>query len=95
MALVPMRGDRRRMDWTVQLVFWHWWVVAVVFVALEIVRPRFVFLWLGFAAAAVGFMLLVFPSTPARAQVVLFGLLAAVSVVAWRRWPCRHTPASE
>lgn len=78
------------MDWAEQVLFWHWWVVAVVFVALEIVRPCFVFLWLSFAAAAVGFMLLVFPSTPVRAQVVLFGLLTAVSVIAWRRYRRDH-----
>jgi len=83
------------MDWTAHVVFWHWWVVAVVLVALEIIRPRFVFLWLGFAAAAVGFMLLAFPSTPVRAQAVLFGLLAAVSVIAWRRYRRNHPNTSE
>jgi membrane protein implicated in regulation of membrane protease activity len=82
------------MDWTAHVVFWHWWVVAAVFVVLEISRPRFVFLWLGFAAAAVGFLLLVFPSTPVRAQLALFGLLAAVSVVAWRRYRRNHPTSS-
>jgi len=77
------------------VVFWHWWVVATVFVVLELVRPRFVFLWLGFAAAAVGFLLLVFPSTPARAQLLLFGLLVAISLVAWRRYRRHHSAASD
>jgi membrane protein implicated in regulation of membrane protease activity len=74
--------------------FWHWWVLAGLLLVLELIRPRYVFLWLGFVAAAVGFLLLVFPSTPPRAQLALFGLLSAVAVVAWRYYRRNHPPAS-
>ena len=72
------------MGWLSHILFWHWWVLAAVLISLEILRPGFVFLWLGFGAAAVGFLLLVFPSTPARAQLALFGLLCLVALAAWR-----------
>ena len=68
------------------ILFWHWWVLAALLVTLEILRPGFIFLWLGFAAAAVGFLLLVFPSTPAGAQLAMFGFLCLVAFVAWRHY---------
>ena len=74
------------MGWLIHILFWHWWVLAAVLVVLEILRPAFIFLWLGFAAAAVGFLLLVFPSTPAGAQLGLFAVLCLVAVAAWWRY---------
>jgi membrane protein implicated in regulation of membrane protease activity len=72
--------------WLIHILFWHWWVLAAALVILEILRPAFIFLWLGFAAAAVGFLLLMFPSTPVRAQLVLFAFLCLVAVAAWWRY---------
>ena len=43
------------------IVFWHWWVLAGLLLLVELAWPRYVLLWLAFAAAAVGFLLLVFP----------------------------------
>lgn len=83
------------MEWMNHIVFWHWWVLACLLLVLELTRPLYVFLWLGFAAAAVGFLLLVFPSTPARAQLVLFGALSWVAVLAWRRYSKTHRSVSE
>ena len=77
------------------IVFWHWWLLAALLLVLELTWPRYVLLWLGFAAAAVGFLMLVFPSTPGRAQLVLFGLLSVVAVVAWRRNRREHPSPPE
>ena len=82
------------MGWMISIEFWHWWVLAGLLVVLELARPRYFFLWLGFVAAAVGFLLLVFPSTPPRAQWALFGLLSAIAIAAWRyyrRGPTRSS----
>jgi len=67
------------------IVFWHWWVLGGLLIILELASPRFFFLWLGFAAAAVGFLLLVFPSVPLGAQCVVFGALSAIALLAWHR----------
>lgn len=78
------------MSWLNQIVFWHWWVLAGLLLVLELTRPVFFFLWLGFAAAAVGFLLLVFPALPVAAQLALFGALFVVVVLAWRRHRSTH-----
>ena len=68
------------------VLFWYWWILAGLLLVLELAWSQYVFLWLGFAAAAVGFLLLVFPSTPLRAQLALFVLLSIVAVSAWRNY---------
>jgi membrane protein implicated in regulation of membrane protease activity len=68
------------------IVFWHWWVLAGLLITLELGSPRFFFLWLGFAAAAVGFLLLVFPSVPLAAQSLVFGALSLIALIAWRHY---------
>ena len=82
------------MDWLSRfdlwVVFWHWWVLAGLLLVLELTTRVFFFLWLSFAAAAVGFLLLVFPSIPGLPQVVLFAVLSLVAVFAWRRHRAAH-----
>lgn len=78
--------------WLTHIQFWHWWVLAGMLVLLELTAPVFFFLWLGFAAAAVGFLLLVFPSIPVKVQLALFGLLSVIALIAWRRYRKMHPP---
>ena len=83
-------GDHRTVAWLNQLApwqisFWHWWVVAGLLLVLEMFVSTFVLLWLGFAAAAVGFLLLVFPTVPEGAQLALFAFLSLIAIAAWRR----------
>jgi len=82
-------------EWLKHIVFWHWWILAGVLLILELSSPVFFFLWLGFAAAAVGFLLLVFPSIPVEAQLVLFGILSIVAVLAWRKYREIRPPVSD
>ena len=60
-----------------------------------ILWPFFFFLWLGFAAAAVGFLLLVFPGLPIEAQLALFAVLSMIAVIAWRKYREVHPPESD
>lgn len=85
-----MPETARVVSWLNQIVFWHWWVLAGLLLVLELTRPVFLFLWLGFAAAAVGFLLLVFPGLSVAAQLALSGALFAVVVLAWRRHRSTH-----
>jgi membrane protein implicated in regulation of membrane protease activity len=82
------------MEWLDHILFWHWWILAGALLILELTSPVFFFLWLGFSAAAVGFLLLVFPGTPVEAQLVLFGVLSFVAVLAWRKYRDVHAPDS-
>ena len=45
------------MEWFDKILFWHWWILAGALLILELTSPVFFFLWLGFSAAAVGFLL--------------------------------------
>ncbi len=83
------------MEWMENIVFWHWWILAGMLLILELTAPVFVYLWLGFSAAAVGFLLLVFPEIPVAAQLVLFGLLSGVAVIAWRKYRVDNPPTSD
>jgi membrane protein implicated in regulation of membrane protease activity len=83
------------MEWLGQIVFWHWWILAGLLLILELTAPAFFFLWLGIAAAATGFLLLVFPSIPLEMQLVLFSVLSVVAVIAWRRYRETHPAESD
>jgi membrane protein implicated in regulation of membrane protease activity len=83
------------MEWFDHIVFWHWWILAGLILILELTAPIFFFLWLGMAAAAVGLLLLVFPSIPLEIQLVLFGALSIVAVLAWRRFREKQRPESD
>lgn len=83
------------MEWLDNILFWHWWILAGALLILELTSPVFFFLWIGFSAAAVGFLLLVFPGLPIEAQLVLFGVLSIVAVLAWRKYREVHPPASD
>jgi membrane protein implicated in regulation of membrane protease activity len=83
------------MEWLSQISFWHWWILAGMLLILELTSPVFFFLWLGFSAAAVGFLLLVFPNLPVEVQLVLFGILSVVAVLAWRKYREARPPTSD
>jgi membrane protein implicated in regulation of membrane protease activity len=83
------------MEWLSQISFWHWWILAGMLLILELTSPVFFFLWLGFSAAAVGFLLLVFPNLPIEMQLVLFGILSVVAVLAWRKYREVNPPISD
>lgn len=82
------------MDWG-PIVFWHWWILSGVLLILELTSPIFFFLWIGIAAAAVGFLLLLIPAMPLEVQLVIFGIMAVVAVVVWRQYRETHPPESE
>jgi membrane protein implicated in regulation of membrane protease activity len=69
-----------------EIVFWYWWVLAVGFLAIELLAPGFFFLWLAVSAFVVGSVLLMIPSTSFEVQLFLFSVLAVASILVWRRF---------
>ena len=69
---------------------WHWWVAAAAFIAIEVFAPGVVFLWLGIAAAVVGFGLLAVPDAGFGMQLLAFALLSVLAVVVGRSYVRRH-----
>jgi membrane protein implicated in regulation of membrane protease activity len=73
-----------------QVEFWHWWVLAVLLIVIEILAPGTFFLWLGLAAGVVGLLLLAFPAMGWQLQVLIFAVLAVAAIYAGRAWLKRH-----
>ena len=68
------------------IVFWYWWVLAVGFLALELIVSGFFFLWLAVSAFVVGAMLLLVAAMGVDVQLLLFSLLAVALLLFWRRY---------
>jgi len=75
----------------IEIEFWHWWVVAAVLGALDMLAQSGVFLWLGVAALMVGLVVFVLPDLSWQAQLLVFAGLAVAALLATRqylkRWP--------
>lgn len=67
-----------------EIEFWNWWVIAVFLIGIEIFAPGAVFLWMGIAAAVVGFVLLAFPETGWHVQLLVFAGVSLVSILVSR-----------
>jgi len=77
------------------IVFWHWWVLAVVLVILEAFVPGTFFLWMGVSATVVGLALLAVPGMGWEYQVFLFAAFAVVSIALWLIRLKKHPTKSE
>ena len=71
-------------DYFSTLLFWHWWVLGLVLVVIEMMAPGFFLLWIGLAAGVTGLILVALPGIGWQLQFLIFGLLAIGSVVAAR-----------
>jgi inner membrane protein len=69
-----------------QLSHWHWWILAVALVILEVFAPGAFFLWLGIAAGVVGALVYLMPSLGWEYQVLAFSLLSVISIIVWRKF---------
>jgi membrane protein implicated in regulation of membrane protease activity len=78
-----------------EIVFWYWWVLAVLFLGLEILVSGFFFLWLAVPAFVVGALLLVMPAMSFDVQLLLFSLLAIAAVIGWWRFSAGKTQSSD
>ena len=72
------------------LLFWHWWLLGLVLVVVEMVAPGFFLLWIGLAAGFTGLILLLVPSLSWQVQFLIFGVLAIGSVMAGRYYIRRN-----
>lgn len=62
--------------------WWHWLVVAMVLVIIEIVAPSFYFLWLATAAGIMTMLTLAMPSLHWETQFLLFGAISIATLLA-------------
>jgi len=65
---------------------YFWWAVGLALMAAETFAPGAFLLWFGFAATAMGFIVLVLPGLSPVWQAVVFAVLSLVSVGIYHRW---------
>ena len=66
-----------------EIVFWHWWILAIVLVILEAFVSGTFLLWMGVSAGVVGAVLLIAPGMGWEYQVLLFAVFSIVSIALW------------
>jgi len=75
--------------------FWHWWIIAVVLVIIEILAPTFFALWMAIAAFLTGVALFLMPEMQWEYQVFLFATLSVISIVVWRHYYIKNPIATD
>ncbi len=72
------------------LDYWHWFILAVVLVILEVFSPGVFFIWIGMAAGIVGIILLAVPELDWHYQLLIFALFSVADILAARFFLLRH-----
>jgi inner membrane protein len=72
------------------LDYWHWFVLAVLLIILEVFSPGVFFIWMGLAAGIVGLVLLAVPDLGWQYQLLIFALLSVADIFAARLILRRH-----
>jgi len=74
------------MEWINDIIYWHWLILAVVMIILEILIPGAYFLWMGVSAIFVGALMYVFPEMVFLVQILIFAMLSVISVMMYRSY---------
>ncbi|MES9969313.1 MAG: NfeD family protein [Candidatus Thiodiazotropha sp.] len=69
------------MQWLTQLNYWHWLILAILLMILEVFSPGAFLLWMGLAAGVVGLLLMLMPDMGWQLQILLFALLSVAAIV--------------
>ncbi|MEE8233610.1 MAG: NfeD family protein [Gammaproteobacteria bacterium] len=74
------------MGWINDIIYWHWLILAVVMIILEMLIPGAYFLWMGVSAIFVGALMYVFPEMVFLVQILIFAVLSVISVVMYKSY---------
>jgi len=68
-----------------QVVFWHWFVLGLILMILELFAPGAFFLWIGLAAGVTGALLWVAPELGWQSQLMWFAAFSITSIILWMK----------
>lgn len=79
------------MEFFSDMAYWHWFVLGLVLLILEMFAPGAILLWFGIAALLVGVLMtimgdLISPSW----QWTVFAVLSVASIVVWKLYARKH-----
>ena len=66
-----------------QFVWWHWIVLGIALMLLELAVPTFFLAWFGLGAVLVGLLLLVFPAISLAYQIIAWTLCSVLFIWLW------------
>ena len=72
------------LQWLDTLTFWHWMVLGIALIVIELLAPGIWFLWLGIGAITTGVIVLFYPDLSWQLQAVVFSGFSVVSVMLGR-----------
>ncbi len=75
--------------------FWHWLVLGLLLMFIELILPSTYFLWLGLAAMLVGVLLWLIPGMSFDVQTILFAILSVSAIFIGKRYLKRHPIESD
>ncbi len=74
------------MEWINEIIYWHWLILAVVMIILEILIPGAYFLWMGISAIFIGGLMYIFPEMAFLIQILIFAILSVIAVMMYRSY---------
>ena len=77
------------------LEWWHWLVLGMLLMIVEIIAPASFFLWIAIAAFIMTLVTLLLSELSWQLQFILFGALSVASLLAGRAWFKRRPIASD
>ncbi|OGA40814.1 MAG: hypothetical protein A3G24_28445 [Betaproteobacteria bacterium RIFCSPLOWO2_12_FULL_62_13] len=66
-----------------QFVWWHWIVLGIALMLLELAVPAFFLVWFGLGAVLVGLLLLAFPAISLAYQIIAWTLCSVLFIWLW------------
>jgi len=78
-----------------EVVFWYWWVLAALLLVGELLSPGFFFLWMAISGFITGCIALLMPSINLDMQVLVFSVLAVISIAVWKLYSKNHPIESD
>ena len=80
-------------EWVWDVSFWHWWALAGLLIAIEVMTPTTYLLWPAISAAVIGAVVAVIGPFDWRLQVLAFALFSIATGVVWARLAPRRQAA--
>ncbi len=78
------------MDWLMALSFWHWWILGLLLLVIEMLAPGVFFMWIGIAAGAVGLVSWLAPGIGWEWQFLLFAVFSVSSIGGFLKFRSRN-----
>ena len=66
--------------------YWHWYILGLALITIEMLVPTFFALWIGISALLTGAILYFVPTLSWEIQVLIFAALSIISVLTWHQY---------